>query len=123
MLIQHRNLQLINVGHEFFTSSADVSCVRFSVLTQAEGSGGSLVHLPDNDDQYNQSHGTHQSKNTHPPAGLLLEEKKREKMMSEGLHQTQKVLLIHLVVGRPLELLRPSFHMNFSIFHICLDAI
>lgn len=29
----------------------------------------------------------------------------------------------HLVVGRPLELLRPSLHVNFSIFHICLDAI
>lgn len=29
----------------------------------------------------------------------------------------------YLVVGRPLELIRASLNVNFSIFHICLDAI
>lgn len=42
----------------------------------------------------------------------------------EGLHRrAQRLLYTHLVVTGSLELLCSSFYMNFSILHICLNAV
>lgn len=49
-------------------------------------------------------------------------DRRNEEPMSERLLPAEGAAT-HLVVGRPLELPRPSLHVNFSVFHICLDAI
>lgn len=49
-------------------------------------------------------------------------DRRNEEPMSERLLPAEGAAT-HLVVGRPLELLRPSLHVTFSVFHICLDAI
>lgn len=77
--MQHRNMK---VWREFFTFSDEVSCVCLCPHTWWR-SRRSIGHPPDNDTQYNQSNGTHHSKNTHPSAGLLLEQKNREKTIKQ----------------------------------------
>lgn len=49
--------------------------------------------------------------------------RRQEEMMSEDLLLPAQAAATHLVVGRPLELLCASLHVNFSAFHVCLDAI
>lgn len=48
--------------------------------------------------------------------------RRNEEMISERLLLAEGAAT-HLVVGCSLELLRPSLHVNVSVFYICLDAI
>lgn len=76
--MQHRNLQLIHGDNRSSTHPQMVSAQSVSVSTHTlKVQGGSLVDLPDDDPQDEHSNGAHQSKNTHLPAGFLLEQKKR----------------------------------------------
>lgn len=47
---------------------------------------------------------------------------RRNNMMSERKLPAEGAAA-HLIVDRPVKLLRPSLHMNFSVLHICLDTV